>query len=63
MSPFLSILPVKRPFRADPYTFVSERTIDSHVKRIRRKFRERGGAFIETVHGLGYRFRSCEEAA
>ncbi len=44
-------------------TFVSERTIDSHVKRIRRKFRDHGGAFIETVHGLGYRFRSCEAAA
>ena len=43
-------------------TYVSERTVDSHVKRIRRKFREHGGAFIETVHGLGYRFRSCEDA-
>jgi DNA-binding response OmpR family regulator len=44
-------------------TFVSDRTIDSHIKRIRRKFRDHGGAFIETVHGLGYRFRSYEEAA
>ena len=43
-------------------TYVSDRTIDSHVKRIRRKFRAHGGAFIETVHGLGYRFRSCEDA-
>ena len=43
--------------------YVDDRTIDSHIKRIRRKFRDHGGAFIETVHGLGYRFRSYEEAA
>jgi two-component system response regulator ChvI len=38
--------------------FVSERTIDSHVKRLRRKFEEREAEFakIETVHGLGYRY-------
>jgi two-component system, OmpR family, response regulator len=34
---------------------VSDRTIDSHVKRIRRKFEEVGGTPIETVHGIGYR--------
>ena len=40
-------------------TFVSERTIDSHIKRIRRKFADLDGAFahVETVHGLGYRYR------
>jgi two-component system response regulator ChvI len=40
--------------------FVSERTIDSHIKRIRRKFADvdAGFAAIETVHGLGYRYRS-----
>jgi two-component system response regulator ChvI len=38
--------------------YVSERTIDSHVKRLRRKFEERDAAFagIDTVHGLGYRW-------
>jgi len=38
--------------------FVSERTIDSHVKRLRRKFTDRAPDFdrIETVHGLGYRY-------
>lgn len=38
--------------------FVSERTIDSHVKRLRRKFADRAPEFdrIETVHGLGYRY-------
>ncbi len=34
---------------------VSDRTIDSHVRRIRQKFVEAGGAVIETVHGVGYR--------
>jgi len=39
--------------------YVSERTIDSHVKRLRRKFeaRESGFTGIDTVHGLGYRWR------
>jgi two-component system OmpR family response regulator len=34
---------------------VSERTLDSHVRRIRQKFREVGLEPVETVHGLGYR--------
>ncbi len=35
---------------------VSERTLDSHVRRIRSKLREAGaGDVIETIHGLGYR--------
>jgi two-component system response regulator ChvI len=39
--------------------YVSDRTIDSHVKRVRRKFEEADGGFdrIETVYGLGYRWR------
>ncbi len=36
---------------------VSERTLDSHVRRIRQKFREVGLDPVETVHGLGYRLR------
>ncbi len=37
---------------------VSDRTIDSHVKRIRRKFADidRGFAGIEGVYGAGYRY-------
>ncbi|AKQ65829.1 DNA-binding response regulator [Myxococcus hansupus] len=34
---------------------VSDRTIDSHVRRVRQKFASAGGEVIETVHGLGYR--------
>lgn len=39
---------------------VSDRTIDSHVKRIRRKFTATDAAFdaIEAVYGAGYRWRA-----
>ena len=38
--------------------YVDDRTIDSHIKRMRRKFREIDGNFgaIETLYGVGYRF-------
>jgi len=41
-------------------TTVSDRTIDSHVKRIRRKFTAVDSSFamIEGVYGAGYRFRA-----
>jgi two-component system OmpR family response regulator len=34
---------------------VTERTIDTHVRRIRAKFRVAGGDPIATVHGVGYK--------
>ncbi|ACY12909.1 response regulator transcription factor [Haliangium ochraceum] len=34
---------------------VSERTIDTHIRRIRAKLRPYGIEAIETVHGLGYK--------
>ena len=39
---------------------VSDRTIDSHVKRVRRKFQAVDPSFdaIEGVYGAGYRFRA-----
>jgi len=39
-------------------TYVDDRTIDSHIKRIRRKFRAQDPHFdaIETLYGVGYRF-------
>lgn len=40
-------------------TIVSDRTIDSHVTRVRRKFEKLGGFPIETVHGLGYKCGDC----
>ena len=38
--------------------YVDERTIDSHIKRIRRKFKAIDQEFnsIETLYGVGYRF-------
>ena len=38
--------------------YVDDRTIDSHIKRIRRKFRAVAPEFdaIETLYGVGYRF-------
>jgi two-component system response regulator ChvI len=38
--------------------YVDDRTIDSHIKRIRRKFRASDDQFdaIETLYGVGYRF-------
>jgi two-component system response regulator ChvI len=38
--------------------YVDDRTIDSHIKRIRRKFRAADPDFdaIETLYGVGYRF-------
>ena len=38
--------------------YVDDRTIDSHIKRIRRKFRAVDPGFdaIETLYGVGYRF-------
>ncbi len=38
---------------------VSNRTIDSHIKRVRRKFEAVGGSPIDTVHGIGYRISEC----
>jgi two-component system response regulator ChvI len=38
--------------------YVDDRTIDSHIKRVRRKFRQIDPEFdaIETLYGAGYRF-------
>jgi len=36
-------------------TVVTERTIDTHVRRIRQKFGEHGVDPITTVHGVGYK--------
>lgn len=39
--------------------YVDDRTIDSHIKRMRKKFREVDPDFdaIETLYGVGYRYR------
>lgn len=39
--------------------YVDDRTIDSHIKRLRAKFRQTDSTFaqIETLYGVGYRYR------
>lgn len=39
--------------------YVDDRTIDSHIKRLRKKFRKVDAEFseIETLYGVGYRYR------
>ena len=41
------------------HIYVDDRTIDSHIKRLRKKFKAVDGEFahIETLYGLGYRYR------
>jgi two-component system response regulator ChvI len=43
----------------DDQVYVDDRTIDSHVKRMRKKFRQVDQEFdaIETLYGVGYRYR------
>ncbi|WP_287153129.1 response regulator transcription factor [Candidatus Solincola tengchongensis] len=40
-----------------------DRNVDTHIKNLRRKLKEaaEGWAFIETVYGVGYRFRAGKE--
>lgn len=44
----------------DVHRIVSDRTIDSHVRRVRAKLAAAGADVVETVHGVGYRLNSCE---
>jgi len=43
----------------DEQIYVDDRTIDSHIKRLRRKFRAVDDEFnaIETLYGVGYRYK------
>ncbi len=41
--------------------YVDDRTIDSHIKRVRKKFRAVDDSFdgIETLYGIGYRYKEA----
>jgi len=43
----------------DDHVYVDDRTIDSHIKRLRKKFKAVDDNFdaIETLYGVGYRFK------
>lgn len=42
--------------------YVDDRTIDSHIKRIRKKIRDLDNNFsqIETIYGVGYKYKDSE---
>jgi two-component system response regulator ChvI len=45
----------------DDQVYVDDRTIDSHIKRLRKKFKMADDDFemIETLYGVGYRFKEA----
>jgi two-component system response regulator ChvI len=45
----------------DEQVYVDDRTIDSHIRRLRKKFKAVDDDFemIETLYGVGYRFREA----
>ena len=45
----------------DDQVYVDDRTIDSHIKRLRKKMRRVDGTFdaIETLYGIGYRYNEA----
>ncbi|HEX2429316.1 MAG TPA: response regulator transcription factor [Aestuariivirgaceae bacterium] len=45
----------------DDQVYVDDRTIDSHIKRLRKKFKVVDDSFdaIETLYGVGYRFKEA----
>jgi two-component system response regulator ChvI len=45
----------------DDQVYVDDRTIDSHIKRLRKKFKMVDDEFdvIETLYGVGYRFKEA----
>ena len=45
----------------DDQVYVDDRTIDSHIKRLRKKFRDLDDNFdgIETLYGVGYRYKEA----
>ncbi len=45
----------------DDQVYVDDRTIDSHIKRLRKKFKQIDDSFesIETLYGVGYRYREA----
>lgn len=45
----------------DDQIYVDDRTIDSHIKRLRKKFRKTDSSFdgIETLYGVGYKYKEA----
>ena len=45
----------------DDQVYVDDRTIDSHIKRLRKKFKQVDDSFdmIETLYGVGYKYKEA----
>ncbi|HET6338019.1 MAG TPA: response regulator transcription factor [Polyangiales bacterium] len=50
---------IERAYDGDHH--VTERTVDSHVRRLRKKLADAGADPIETVYGIGYRLRESSD--
>lgn len=42
---------------------IRTRTLDVHIRRLRKKLGDLGDTYIETVFGVGYRFQRYREAS
>ncbi len=51
---------IERAYDGDHH--VTERTVDSHVRRLRKKLADAGIDPIETVYGVGYRLRESSDS-
>ena len=51
---------IERAYDGDHH--VTERTVDSHVRRLRKKLADEGADPIETVYGVGYRLRESGDS-
>jgi len=52
---------LRRARLTDDQIYVDDRTIDSHIKRLRKKFRKTDKSFdgIETLYGVGYKYKEA----
>jgi DNA-binding response OmpR family regulator len=41
---------------------IRTRTLDVHIRRLRKSFGEYGNVYIETIFGVGYRFQPCMQS-
>ena len=43
----------------DDQVYVDDRSVDSHIKRLRKKFRAVDSTFdmVETLYGIGYQYK------
>lgn len=42
---------------------IRTRTLDVHIRRLRKSFGKYGTVYIETIFGVGYRFQPCRTPA